>query len=312
MLNPLVSVVISSIRPEFWMRLYNSLLNNKVPFEIVVAGPSSPKFDLPNNIRYIKTNVKPAQCFHCGVLSSQGEYILHTADDYVFSEGAIDKLYKKFKNCDNEIKFSTGKISTNFLNKKRKNIKTKSFMSTHFFGKFSGKYVENNLYCPILPNGSGAFYHKSIYDKLGGVDRNFIAAYFDLDFVMRIYEAGGISLFCEDVIFTEMKGKSKLPASCSRMDALFFTSLWCDLLDKEDRHASYKKYDEKFIKCKNKDFPIIECFSNGTLNPIVYDKKDIAACKIRVRKERKISVDKYELKDVFKKSQGTNSKLRWD
>lgn len=60
--NVAISLFGPSIRPELWMRLYRSLSSNAVPFEIIFVGNRLPDFSLPNNIHFIYSEVKPAQC----------------------------------------------------------------------------------------------------------------------------------------------------------------------------------------------------------------------------------------------------------
>ena len=86
MTAPIISLYGTAKHISIWMETYNSLLFNDVPFEVVFAGPVEPNFDLPGNLKFIKTNVKPAQCSEIALRNTKGKFIVHTADDIIYSK----------------------------------------------------------------------------------------------------------------------------------------------------------------------------------------------------------------------------------
>ncbi len=159
------------IRPDRWIGLYNSLNTSKVDFDLTILGPNEPDFKLPDNLHYIKTNVKPAQCAEIGFRSTQSEFAMPVADDEIFSDGALDTLLSEFNSLGND----------------------KSLVSCRF--KLQGKDISegalgaNKFYvwdqssplaetCPLMKRES--------WKAVGGVDRRFIGLYWDLDLFLRV------------------------------------------------------------------------------------------------------------------------------
>jgi hypothetical protein len=97
-----ISLFGPAIHPELWMRFYNSLSSSKVPFEIIFVGNNPPKFQLPENCHFIYSETKPVQCVEIGSRYTTGELIMPFADDIVFSEHALDNLYKEFKELNDD------------------------------------------------------------------------------------------------------------------------------------------------------------------------------------------------------------------
>ena len=97
--KPTVSVVSTAYRTKNWMNVYNSLNGNKtVDVDFIFVGPNTPNFSLPQNFRFIKSNVKPVQCLEIAYRNSTSDYTINIADDVVFKEPfPLDKLYKKYK-----------------------------------------------------------------------------------------------------------------------------------------------------------------------------------------------------------------------
>ena len=95
--KPLISLFGPAIRPQNWLRLYDNISDSSVPFEIVFVGPNEPDYTLPDNFRYIKSNVKPVQCAEAAARSTKGEFIMNTVDDLEFvTKDALGKLYNEY------------------------------------------------------------------------------------------------------------------------------------------------------------------------------------------------------------------------
>ena len=194
--KPLVSLIGSGIRVDLWQNLHKNLSNNDVSFEIVLVGDVRPGFKLPENFRYIHSQVKPSQCFEIAARSAKGELIVIIADDLLFSNGFLDNLYKTYSNECTERDFVSGLFKRH----------------GEFYDNESYKFwpkVEHSPRLPICPMLSTNLWH-----DIGGVDINFIALFWDLDLVLRMFENGGngyicSTAFCEE-IFQEKSLYSKL------------------------------------------------------------------------------------------------------
>lgn len=95
-----LSIYLSAIRPENWMRLYNSIpLATTLPeneYELVIVSPYELPPELKNkNIRLIQDWGCPSRCFQIALLNSVGKYVLIISDDGVFIPGmAVDKAFE--------------------------------------------------------------------------------------------------------------------------------------------------------------------------------------------------------------------------
>ena len=180
-MNPTISIVISGARPELWSDLYSSIGNNEVSFELIFIGPDKLKYQFPNNVFFIQSRTKPVQCFEIGARLAQGKYLLFLADDTFFcTEHPLDDLYKEYLAHNNEklmlsCRYGEG-MGSSF---------TKKFPAENHLA--SGD-TTNLVYMPV-----GFIINRDYYMYLGGLDRNFIALYWDLDLCFRIVEDGGIT-----------------------------------------------------------------------------------------------------------------------
>lgn len=210
-MRPMISIFAAAIRPECWMDFYNSIGENETPFEVVFVGPNKPNYTLPSNFTYIQTQVKPTQCFEIGRRACRGELLLNTADDCNFvTEHPLDRLYEEYTayNDDNLI------LSCRYM----QNGVDRS-VTDHFF--FCG--VDGS---PVMPMQS--LMSRSLYDKVGGVDRNFVAVFWDLDIAMRVYAIGG-KVLLSNVYANEDKSKKANSDLCAKWggpDRGFLEFLW--------------------------------------------------------------------------------------
>jgi len=188
-MKPLISCFGPGIRTEYWMRLYNSIASNGIPFELVMVGNRNPDFELPNNFRHIYSEVKPSQCAEIGFRNTTGELVMPVADDEVFSEGAVQSAYILYRRLDNPQALVSyrfvlqGKdISNGFLPANRYHV-----------------WNPDSPLAPICPLMS-----RELWQRIGGIDKRFIALYWDLDLAMRIYEIGGIGILSPDAKVEEL------------------------------------------------------------------------------------------------------------
>ncbi|MHA1469763.1 MAG: thiamine pyrophosphate-dependent enzyme [Candidatus Asgardarchaeia archaeon] len=232
-IKPIVSVVSPAIKIDFWKEYYDGLQENYIPFEVIFIGHIRPDFELPENFRYIYAEVKPAQCFHIGMLEARGDFIFNSGDDLSYpNKNALDCLYDHLIELgNNEYNFSAGALGRYIYKPKIDKfvICKRASPSRFFFGKRSGKHLSRGYYCPFLPNGAGLMFHKEAYFKLGGIDKNFICSYYAEDFAMRLYEAGGQSIYVKEVRTVENnEGYGSISPSLAARDAALFSSLWCE------------------------------------------------------------------------------------
>jgi hypothetical protein len=152
--------------------LYSNIQETNLPFEIVFVGPNAPDFILPKNFKFIQTNVKPVQCVEIAARAAKGKYLVPTADDCFFDiQNPLTKLYNSFLLYEN----------------------SKLILSCKYFTEESGRHIHagilvNKVYLPV-----GFMIEKDYWLQLGGLDRNFIALYWDLDLCFRIVVDGGIT-----------------------------------------------------------------------------------------------------------------------
>lgn len=190
--SPIISLFGSTIRPELWMRIYNSLSSNEIPFEMIFVGNNPPEFEMPENCHFIYSKTKPAQCFEIGARYSTGDLIMHFGDDCVFSPHALDKLYEEFIKMNDE----KAMVSCRFV------FEGEDLTDKH------GYYWTDEKSSPRMPAGS--LMKKRVWEKIGGIDKRFIALYWDLDIAMRMYEIGGRLVFAKDAYVEELTGREVL------------------------------------------------------------------------------------------------------
>ena len=174
--KPDISIFGSAARPENWPLFHRSLGTNDLEFEIVFVGPNPPKERLPDNFKYIRSNVKPAQCFEIAARQSSGELLMWTADDSLFvTPSPLDKLYRTYLDCEDE----------NVL-----------VSSNYDLPEGWDRFYSGDMSSPTTAlNG---LMSARLWRRLGGIDRKFIALGWDIDIDMRIHAMGG-SIVMSDV-----------------------------------------------------------------------------------------------------------------
>lgn len=210
-MKPEISLFASAVRPHCWMDYYNSIGQNDASFEVIFVGPIPPKFKLPRNFHYIYSTTKPAQCFEIGRRASYGNLLMNVSDDCEFqTEHPLDKLCETYYAHENEKVI----ISCRYM----QNGVDRSEMDHLFFC--------DDPTSPVMPMHS--LLSRKLYDEIGGIDRNFIAVFWDLDIAMRVYAIGG-SVILSNVYSNEDKtkmGGSNLCATFGGLDRLLLNALW--------------------------------------------------------------------------------------
>lgn len=252
-MEPVISIYCPSVRTHFWMMQYYSLIKNDIPFEIIYIGPKVPDFAMPaGNIRYIQSDATLAEASHIAIKESRAEYILHSVDDAIYSEGALDKLKDYADKRSTDYYASATSYIYRIIDPKTGSLKSLNdrWTSREHSVYFDHEYARSDKpFKPVIPY-MGGMTLKSTYFKMGGFDKRLKYRHFEVDYVLRIHEAGGQVDFCEDVIAEELKFGKREKGTILTVDneenTLFF-SLWCKDDDKAERYTPYN------VKFANKD-----------------------------------------------------------
>tara|TARA_B110000008_G_scaffold279549_1_gene327158 strand:+ start:2157 stop:3011 length:855 start_codon:yes stop_codon:yes gene_type:complete len=208
-MKPKISIIAPAHRPQNWMDLYKSIGENDVEFELVFVGPNKPNYRLPNNFRFIRSLVKPAQCVEIALRNTTADLVMNIADDCMFKESRpLDKLYETYKNYNNDKII----ISCRYM----LNGEDLSSECAYFDGPGS----------PVMP--LCGLMSRNLLMSIGGVDKNFIAIMWDLDIAMRVHALGG-DVILSDVFLEEDKDKSAGSELCNEFwehDRGLLLSLW--------------------------------------------------------------------------------------
>jgi hypothetical protein len=175
--NVKLSICASAIRPQNWLRVYDSLKSYGDNFEIVFVGNVRPAYDLPKNFTYIYSTVKPAQCYEIAFRNAKGELLMWTADDALYSQNAVNTVYDFFK------KFNNKKLVVGFCCIEDE----RDITDIH---RFRYKDMQAPRMAPF------GVMDREYFHQLGGYDKQFICGQSENDVVMRVYEDGGSMEIC--------------------------------------------------------------------------------------------------------------------
>jgi len=209
-MDPVISLYGASKYPNNMLDFYNGLGNNKIPFEVVFAGPTPPDFELPSNFRYIVTNVKPVQCCEIAARATKGDYIALVADDLTFlGDAPLDKLYELFQKAnDKKVVISCQCY-----------IDSSNYVSAH--------YLFKERYNADVITALAGLMSKEFFLEAGGYDRNFVWAFAIEDLILRMYAAGG-HVEMSDIICNEITIKNSHDSLCAKgmPDWVLLSDLW--------------------------------------------------------------------------------------
>lgn len=193
-----LSIFASAIRPHLWEDLLKSLRGGKYEYEVIFAGHIDKAlvkemFSEYPEFKYITTGeIKPAQCYEIARRSCTGELVCWIADDCIFSEGFIDKVYDYYS------KLIYGGIKSH-LNaeiliscKTNENGNNETMLNHRFFSQ--------NQNTPLMaPIGVMS---REYLDYLGGIDACYICGQYENDIAQRVYANGGEIILFEEVCVT--------------------------------------------------------------------------------------------------------------
>lgn len=196
-MKPKISIIGPSHRTHLWRPFYESIVTD-IPFEVIFVSDIQPKpehiphklkvsygeeveidrdYSAYDNFKWILSPVKPAQCFEIAYRQSQGEFIIWTGDDFVYSPFALDHMYAMYRS------FHDHKVM----------ISADVYEDGHEATKSYHKVPWNEK----IQLTTSALISKRTIQEVGGLgDINFVAGHFDVDLQMRIYANGGRMFVC--------------------------------------------------------------------------------------------------------------------
>lgn len=187
MLKVKVSLFASAIRPHLWEKFLDSLKGGKYKYEVIFSGfidqsLYKPFLEKYQEFQYIQTeNIKPTQNYFIASKKCEGELIGWTADDAIYSEGYIDKIYEYWKSFNNQKLIISCKTNENENNE------------TMFNHRFFGRNQNTPIMAPL------GIMNREYFWKLGGYDKRYISGQAENDLCMRVYADGGEVKIYEDV-----------------------------------------------------------------------------------------------------------------
>ena len=277
--SPKISVICSGIRADKWKKYFSTLSNSKVSFEFIVAGHIKPINNFPSNFKHIQTSVKPAQCVEIAAREARGDLIMLTADDCKLSNGFLDKYYSFYQdNC------------------------SEKDIASSLFKRYGNYFTEENYQfwtgiknSPMLPQS--ALMKRSLWHKLGGIDKRFIAIMGDIDLTLRVIENGGKVKFCKDVFVEEIMNESFLTRVFNKLQKIFIKR------ENKKNETLFPEFGKKY------DIPTIEKFWVKHISAT--QNNDYHAIKGQevLLKKRAEKLQKFKNKGLLEFSQGP--KGRW-
>lgn len=221
-----ISLCAAAARPKYWDRFYASLSKNTVSYEVIFVGPNPPMHSMPDNFKYIKSNVKPAQAYEIAIRNATGDLIGPTADDADYNHPQA--------NCPNalDIIWNVYEFSQREFNDKKTILSQRSIedygIENQSITWDKHRFFFGDLNSPLMaPLG---FMNREFYHQLGGYDKNFICGQHVNDMVMRVTEAGGrVKRVPQSVVYMhhqECHGKHYIFSTGLEHDRQFLERCW--------------------------------------------------------------------------------------
>jgi len=199
-----VSLFGSFAHPDKWLKFFEGWRMNTVKYEIIVAGPHLPDFELPPEVRFIHVQPDPGPC-HCAHIAARqctGETMILLGDDCLHSPFYLDKMYAKHKE-GNDYKCmpmprwcgaNGTKAANEMSDLKPENDITDSFWEIQ---KIPGR-TDIVWGFPL--------WSRKFFWELGGFDRRFGGGPFEADLMLRAYSRGGWYTYVYDAFISEPLG----------------------------------------------------------------------------------------------------------
>ena len=183
---------------------------NDVPVEVIFVGPNSPSFKLVSNCKFIKTKVKPSQCWEIASREAKGKYFLVSSDDLLFSKRFLNMMCKQIQKNKKHI----------YCISFKKKYKNKKIISNEMTQRLKKK-DENSPTIGII-----SLFDSKEWERIGGIDRRFISIQWDIDMQLRFFENGYDLFFIKDCYVTEILTKKKHLTMFVGKDKKTLKSFW--------------------------------------------------------------------------------------
>jgi len=213
-----ISAYMTSIHPNKWLNICQMLSKTGLSFELVIVGPNKPNFELPKEIKFYCSHVKPQQCMHTAAIMSIGKTLLQIVDDIEYQDGGIEAMF-------NEV-ISNERVTA----------------TCHYHKNNIDATEEQNIFgiktdfAPLLP--VCGLYKRSVYSEVGGLDKRFNGIMGELDLYMRIFNAGYHTKFV-NYRCNENRGESSLLNRFWYRDRSVFMNLWDSTTMRNDIVRTY-------------------------------------------------------------------------
>jgi len=231
--KPFVSIITASNRPFLWKETYNNIHNGigDLKFECIFIGPEAPDFNLPKNLRYIKTgNIKPPQCNEIGMRESNGDMIMIQPDDVkYFDNSGVSCLYDTYLELCNKRGNNKVVVLPSFKDGTRRS---------------SLKYIKQFETSPVASLNS-ALVRRELMEQIGGIDTRFIGVYWDCDLAMRLNAIGVYLEKCRGVCSIETTPEQtpyRLHKVCKKHDRWILDGFWTRFTEENEKVPSEDTY----------------------------------------------------------------------
>ena len=184
-----ITIIVPSIRTHLWERFLNSIPYSckKYSFIVIFVGPFYDKI-ISNlaHVEYIESYATPTNCFQVGTQAADTKLILHTSDDSVFYEDAIDKCIDQFYLMnDKSVLNCRYREGTNFGQYEFPMAYWKAGTYPNVYGQ---KYVNPNWNLSLQQ-----ILYKDFFFQMGGFDCRFeFSNHAHADFAFRVQNYYGL------------------------------------------------------------------------------------------------------------------------
>lgn len=230
--------------------------------------------DFPLRIIENDENQSFSKANNDAVKTAEGEYVLLLNNDMEPTYGWLNEMMGVMLNNDN-----VGSVGAKLIFPFYSYENEKSFKIQHASDMFTNDkndvFVPYNQYNPLDPffhkanftrkcisvTGACLLVKKSVYEELGGLDEGYFYGYEDVDFSLKLYEAGYDVYYCSSALLFHHESFTRKNAPYLQDNHVRLTNKWYDLLSKE-----------MFLDKMNQD----NFFTEKTLRfAMVYDKENI-------------------------------------
>lgn len=200
-----VSIFASAVRPLLWEKCFKSFHGTSCDFEVIFSGHNTkeevdPFINEYPFFKYIHTaRIKPAQNYQLALSNCTKETVLWFCDDGEVPNDVIGQAYKYWKSQNNE------KLILSIQTKESGYGLPKGQLFDMNCHRFFGGNNTTPLMAPL------GLMSRAFLNKLGGIDRRYVAGQYENDLVMRaIVEGGSVQIFGDERCFIDIDhlGKS--------------------------------------------------------------------------------------------------------